>query len=728
MEKFIMRIPQYPGEHVGRGIVICGGGIKYFTCAWVGINMLRRWGCKLPIQLWHLGPQEMDDKMRALVQPLGVECVDALEVRKKHPARILNGFEVKPYSIIYSPFREVLFLDADNMPVANPEYLFESQQFKLTGAVFWPDYGQLKPPRRVWEFCGIPYREESDFESGQILLDKERSWKPLQLTMWMNEQSDFFYHYIHGDKETFHLAWRKLAQDFAMPPKGIQALPGTMCQHDLEGRRIFQHRNLQKWQLHGANRRIAGFLHEEDCLSYVAELRAALKNEFKFNPGSKSEPETGIAEQLVGTKFRYRRIGYDERAIRFLPEGFVGEGAARCEVFWNLRRTQGELHLEISSHDEVTCRLSRHPDGIWRGRWENYEKMPVELVPMPTKRSGEDSPPKAAPRLLGRNGLNVLQIVSTLGQPCGIANFARSLECECNSSQIKMTSQDNFNAGDHFDLVLLQHEWSIVRTEEAKAFCRRCPVPVVLFGHTADVSCFDEEVAGYIVMDRRIAGQTQKPVLTISHPGFVPKVLEDRRELRIRYALPTNRLVVGTSGFLLPSRSFPWFLEELLREAVANYFFVCLLAPDHKGTTQNDKLTVQRLAAAHPGHLFYEDRFLPREELNLRLQACDLVWCWTEISGEKPYASGVASDMYGSGTRMVLCARPQHDFILPLPNVVRAEPKREVMLSTLLAEIKAGHRDRHDPQRVGWPQVAKQVVNFLDHLRNSRTNYENYRH
>ena len=39
----------------GRGIVICGGGERYFCCAWVCVNILRRHGCVRPIELWHLG-------------------------------------------------------------------------------------------------------------------------------------------------------------------------------------------------------------------------------------------------------------------------------------------------------------------------------------------------------------------------------------------------------------------------------------------------------------------------------------------------------------------------------------------------------------------------------------------------------------------------------------------------------------------------------------------------
>jgi hypothetical protein len=273
-EYFIQHIPAYPDVYAGRGIVICAGGTRYFTTAWVCIKMLRHLGCRLPIEVWYLGEKEMNRRMRDLLLPLGVRCVNAQKMRQTKPARILNGWEIKPYSMLHSSFQEVLFLDADNVPIVDPTFLFETPEFRQTGAIFWPDYGKLAADRGIWKLCGVSYRDEPEFESGQIVVDKQKSWSALCLTMWYNEHSDFFYHYIHGDKETFHIAFRKLNAPYVMPSRPIQSLEGTMCQHDFQGRRIFQHRNLQKWDLKGENKRITGFEYEEDCLKFLAELNS----------------------------------------------------------------------------------------------------------------------------------------------------------------------------------------------------------------------------------------------------------------------------------------------------------------------------------------------------------------------------------------------------------------------------------------------------------------------
>ena len=96
----------------------------------------------------------------------------------------------------------------------------------------------------------------------------------LRLTVWFNENSDFYYRYVHGDKETFHFAFRKMNQAYRMVPTPIHPLAGTMCQHDFEAQRLFQHRNRDKWDPLLCSRRIEDFWFEQDCRDYVKQLLA----------------------------------------------------------------------------------------------------------------------------------------------------------------------------------------------------------------------------------------------------------------------------------------------------------------------------------------------------------------------------------------------------------------------------------------------------------------------
>jgi hypothetical protein len=173
----------FPGvRFAGRGIVICAGGARLFTCAWVAIALLRRHlACTLPIEVWHLGPEEMGPPMRGLLEELGAQPVDAFEVAKRHQVEQLGGWELKPYALMHSRFREVLLLDADNIPLRDPEFLFDRSEFRDTGALFWPDIVRLSPDNAIWAVSGLTYRDTPSFESGQIVLDKSRCWQALSL-------------------------------------------------------------------------------------------------------------------------------------------------------------------------------------------------------------------------------------------------------------------------------------------------------------------------------------------------------------------------------------------------------------------------------------------------------------------------------------------------------------------------------------------------------------------
>ena len=102
-----------------------------------------------------------------------------------------------------------------------------------------------------------------------------------------------------------------------------------------------------------------------------------------FDIASKPDKERSLAEFFISRAFTYCRVGFDKRRMTFMSDGGVGEGAAGCEVFWDVKPGRGgELFLEISSGCEITCRLRWESDGTWRGKWLYHEKMPIVLSPI----------------------------------------------------------------------------------------------------------------------------------------------------------------------------------------------------------------------------------------------------------------------------------------------------------------------------------------------------------
>ncbi len=373
----------YPADRFGgQGIVICGGGDRYFPCAWVCINRLRHSGCELPIELWHFR-NEMSDFQKSLVEPLGVCCVNADEVRKKYPIRILAGWELKSYAIMHSSFQEVLLLDADNVVVRDPSFLFKTEPYQTSGSIFWPDYGRLAVDRSAWKVTGVSYRDEPEFESGQLVIDKSQCWKAINLAMHLNEWSDFFYEHFHGDKETFHLAWRKIEQAYAMPPFPIEDIGGyCMAQHDFEGRRIFQHRNLRKWMLF-SNSRDENFEFEGECIAHLDDLAQCLwaQEQIKWSPEERDSYESITLQR----HFLYVRRGHDQRILDFLPDGLIGEGAGGMERRWRIATVDNCIVIEIYGEYGKSCALQHAGNNRYIGWWFQKEQMPIYLLPAHNK-------------------------------------------------------------------------------------------------------------------------------------------------------------------------------------------------------------------------------------------------------------------------------------------------------------------------------------------------------
>jgi hypothetical protein len=323
--------------------------------------------------------------MKRLLKPLGVECVDARKREKDIPCRILCGWELKPYSTLYSPFAQVLFLDADNGVVRDPSYLFDTPPFRDHGAIFWPDYAcwTLKPD--VWQIFGMDWmvpeaQKEIAFESGQYLIDKGRCWRELRMALWYAEHSDFVFRVVYGDKECFHLAWRFLGTEYAMPPKAPGWNQHTIVQYDFTDQIVFQHRCQDKWRLAG-NRRNNSLANEELCFNLVADLRKRWDGVLWHNLAPTPEEQRAI-EELSGRRFLYRRVGHDERSMRLERAGKVGEGAAECERRWDVNIEDGRTILTLSRLDRPTCHLERNGGGSWHGQWLEHERMPVEFIPL----------------------------------------------------------------------------------------------------------------------------------------------------------------------------------------------------------------------------------------------------------------------------------------------------------------------------------------------------------
>jgi hypothetical protein len=388
MNKLIDKEHSAPSYTHERGIVIGAGGAKYFACAFSCFYILRQLGCNLPVEFWYLDEYEMDNAMKHMCDIHNIKYVNANKycIENNLNPRILNGWELKPFSTLYSDIREVLYLDADNIPVKDPSYLFDLPEYVQLGSIFWPD---LPPHKRkqwlppiCWENVGIEYINEVDFETGQYLINKSKCYKELTLTLWMNEHSDWFYKFVYGDKSTFHLAWRKCKTDYVITSKSAGWRKPSILQYDTKNGLLFQHACQGKENIYNGTIPI----HHKN----YEMVRSAKTEREKYWSGiiyswkEMNEEEKKIAHQYIGS-YKYERIGLDHRTIELLDNGEIGVGKDRCERRWSIRIIDGIptiIVIGAAHKDSEIAMFFAKDDGtnkIFNGRWTAFEKCEIVM-------------------------------------------------------------------------------------------------------------------------------------------------------------------------------------------------------------------------------------------------------------------------------------------------------------------------------------------------------------
>jgi FkbM family methyltransferase len=357
----------YPNCGQGRGIVTLGGTSRYFGCAWIMVNVLRRLGCQLPVEWWYTDEMEMDEAMISLAESLpGVTC---------RRVGAMRGWQAKVEAIMQSRFQEVLFLDSDQVPVKDPTCLFDAPEYRATGSVLWPDLPNkwgCDITEDAFKICDLPvpgrerlpnHSKPSDYrpvESGQLLIDKSRAWQALSVCQYMNKRADFWYPepkgkrewLIYGDKSTFLLAWEMTKTPYVMPIDCDwigDNRAGAFLQKDFAGEVVFQHRcqPVGKWSLHGVNHKAAGFTHHEWCLEALEDLRSKWIG----------HPYENIAPHDMGHWF----LSHGSVSMQKVHLNAKGEVAGIPGWRW----TEVADKLVIADSDKAICILGRDNYANW---------------------------------------------------------------------------------------------------------------------------------------------------------------------------------------------------------------------------------------------------------------------------------------------------------------------------------------------------------------------------
>lgn len=220
-----------------RGIVIAAGG-KYANWGYVNARWLRIQKIQLPIQIWHLGPNEYPNWAPKAFAKLDVELVDAHKVRQKYWHRKLEGWNLKQYAAQHAPFRHVAFYDADCFAAIDPARVFDDPEYQDSGALFFSD---IKPCRvSDWAYIFASVRiPEHEMDSGCFFWDRLKAWDGITFSNWIGEHSEVWDKFIFGDKDRPYLGFGTTGTKFIQSTE--RTWEGWGIQQSWKGELIAKH-------------------------------------------------------------------------------------------------------------------------------------------------------------------------------------------------------------------------------------------------------------------------------------------------------------------------------------------------------------------------------------------------------------------------------------------------------------------------------------------------------
>lgn len=289
----------YPSKkYSGKGIVSAiTFGQKYLSCLYITLKVIREHvHSKLPIEVFYYARDPVPTQILQHLQSTfsNVKFLDLQKIPGLPSDLSLNGYQVKAFSIVFSSFEEVFFLDSDSMPLLDPAILFDVPDYKRTGALFWPDICNMHSARpEAWGVFSLPnpaswpqsdtittnhafsfaYNATSawtdtctaadplEVGAGEIVINKRKTWPALLLTLFINRNHHFFNkRLMAGDKQSFIFSFNVTNIPYAVSKlpvgvglvtethKGVYFGANTMGQrHPVTGEIMFLHRNQAKF-------------------------------------------------------------------------------------------------------------------------------------------------------------------------------------------------------------------------------------------------------------------------------------------------------------------------------------------------------------------------------------------------------------------------------------------------------------------------------------------------
>lgn len=196
---------------------------------------------------------------------------------------------------------------------------------------------------------------------------------PLECFAALCEQADLL---IGVDSGPFHLAsWLDIPTLYV----AREIPPVCCCLPSARATYLVPAKDHEYWASRGPEWNLAEYHGPEATVQDIAVTAISILE----SQSEESITMQDIQAERIPGMYTYRRVGHDERPMELLPDSGIGVGSGRAERVWQIEKTpRGSVLTIYSELGGPTCHLTPTPDGAFRGRWLDHERMPIELVPM----------------------------------------------------------------------------------------------------------------------------------------------------------------------------------------------------------------------------------------------------------------------------------------------------------------------------------------------------------
>ncbi|PNS21011.1 Alpha-1,2-mannosyltransferase MNN21 [Sphaceloma murrayae] len=254
LEKELGRLSDLSTLFKGYGVALVAGD-EFYGPAITTIQMLRRSGCQLPVEVFVANDDEYEKYVCDEFLPkLNAKCLIITDFMKtpgsQHPE--IKRFQLKGLALLFTSFQHVLFLDSDSIPLMDPyQQLMKSEPYLSKGMIVWPDFWISTESPSFWSIAGLK-SFPSDLpvtasETGQIMVNKGTHLKAVLLATYYNLWGPGHYYPLlsqgavgQGDKETFMAAAVAQNLPYYRVKERVRAVMNDDGEHT-RGRAMLQH-------------------------------------------------------------------------------------------------------------------------------------------------------------------------------------------------------------------------------------------------------------------------------------------------------------------------------------------------------------------------------------------------------------------------------------------------------------------------------------------------------